>query len=183
MSRVGKKPITIPAKVKVTIKGPEVKAEGPLGSLIFTMPQQISAAVEGDTVLVKKEGETKEADALFGTVRARINNLVNGVSSGFEKALIVNGLGYRAQIQGKKVNMELGFSHPVLLDIPHGLSVEFDAKASRLVIKGADKALVGDFAASIRRLRPPEPYKGTGIRYEDEHVARKAGKAAASGKK
>lgn len=181
MSRVGKKPITVPAKVKVTINGSEVKAEGPLGSMIFTLPEHISAKVDGGSVLISKDAGAD--DALFGTARARVNNLVNGVSSGFEKALIVNGLGYRAQIQGKKVNMELGFSHPVLLDIPHGLSVEFDAKNNRLVIKGSDKALVGDFAASIRRLRPPEPYKGTGIRYEDEHVARKAGKAAASGKK
>ncbi|MFA6583348.1 MAG: 50S ribosomal protein L6 [Elusimicrobiaceae bacterium] len=183
MSRVGKKPITIPAKVKVTVNGSEVKAEGPLGKLEFTLPKTISATIDGNQLLVTKDEAVYGNGALFGTARARINNLVHGVLSGFEKVLIVNGLGYRAQVQGQKLNLELGFSHPVLLDIPAGVSVEYDAKNNKLIVKGADKALVGNFAASVRRFRLPEPYKGTGIRYEDEHVARKAGKAAATGKK
>lgn len=179
MSRIGKKPINVPAKVKVEISGSVVKATGPLGTLDFTMPQGISAKLEGTVLTFQPEaGKEKQLNALFGTTRARIANIILGVENPFVKVLEINGLGYKANVQGKQLNLELGFSHPVLLDIPTGITVTADPKSPIVEIKGADKVLVGDFAAKIRKLRPPEPYKGSGIKYQGEHIARKAGKAA-----
>ena len=184
MSRIGKKPIAIPAKVKVEVKGQDVKATGPLGTLAFTMPHGISAKVEGAVLTFETaKGREKELNALYGTTRARVANIVTGVETAFIKVLEINGLGYKASLQGKQLNLELGFSHPVLLDIPAGITVTADPKNPLVEIKGADKFLVGDFAAKIRKIRPPEPYKGSGIKYQGEHIARKAGKAAASGGK
>jgi large subunit ribosomal protein L6 len=184
MSRIGKKPIEVPEKVKVDIQDKNISVSGPLGTLKYQLPKSIAAKnSEGKLEFEIVDKEDRQANALMGTTRARIANLVNGVNSGFSKTLEINGLGYRAQVQGKKLNLELGFSHPVLLDIPMGLSVEADAKLNTLTIKGTDKVEIGDFAAQIRRLRPPEPYKGKGIKYQGEHIARKAGKAASSGGK
>lgn len=179
MSRIGKKPIQVPAKVKVEIKGAEIKATGPLGALGYTIPEGISAKLEGAvlTLHVEKAREA-ELNALYGTTRARIANIVAGVETAFTKTLEINGLGYKAIVQGKKLNLELGFSHPVLLDIPEGITVSADVKSPIVEIKGSDKVLVGDFAAKIRKIRPPEPYKGSGIKYQGEHIIRKAGKAA-----
>lgn len=179
MSRIGKKPIQIPAKVKVEIKGDAIKATGPLGTLGYTLPQGITAKMEGAvlTLHVEKALE-EELNAVYGTTRARLANVINGVETAFVKNLEINGLGYKAVVQGKKLNLELGFSHPVLLDIPEGITVTADPKNPLVEIKGSDKVSVGDFAAKIRKIRPPEPYKGSGIKYQGEHIIRKAGKAA-----
>jgi len=179
MSRIGKKPIQVPAKVKVELKGNTVKATGPLGSLDYVMPDGISAKLEG-AVLTFSADKTraKELNALYGTARARVANIIAGVETPFVKVLEINGLGYKANLQGKQLNLELGFSHPVLLDIPQGITVTADPKNPLVEIKGADKVLVGTFASKIRKIRPPEPYKGSGIRYQGEHITRKAGKAA-----
>jgi large subunit ribosomal protein L6 len=179
MSRIGKKPINIPAKVKVDVNGSNIKATGPLGTLDYAVPQGITAKVEGAVLTFAVDADKeKELNAVFGTTRARVANIVTGLETPFTKVLEINGLGYKAVVQGKKLNLELGFSHPVLLDIPSGITVTADPKSPIVEIKGADKVLVGDFAAKIRKLRPPEPYKGSGIKYQGEHIARKAGKAA-----
>ncbi|MDD2772630.1 MAG: 50S ribosomal protein L6 [Elusimicrobiales bacterium] len=180
MSKIGKQPIPIPEKVKLAVLGRQVSAEGPMGKLSYDLPENIGVSVKDNRLFVQMTGgEPKLVRMDFGTTRARLSNIVQGVSAGFAKVLEISGLGYKAQLQGNKLNMELGFSHPVLFDIPPGLKVEVDPKQTLLTIKGTDKILVGDFAARIRRVRPPEPYQGTGIRYQGEHVARKAGKTAA----
>jgi large subunit ribosomal protein L6 len=179
MSRIGKKPIQVPAKVKVEVNGQLVKATGPLGTLDFTMPAGITAKLEGAVLTFQADPKKeKELNALFGTTRARVANMVAGVETPFTKVLEINGLGYKAAVQGQKLNLELGFSHPVLMDIPKGITITADPKNPLVEIKGADKVLVGDFAAKIRKLRLPEPYKGSGIKYQGEHIMRKAGKAA-----
>jgi len=182
MSRIGKKPINIPAKVKVELKGNNIKATGPLGTLDFNIPAGITAKIDGAVLTFEADKSNKLLNALYGTTRARVANIITGVETPFVKVLEINGLGYKANLQGKQLNLELGFSHPVLLDIPAGITVTADPKNPLVEIKGADKFLVGDFAAKIRKIRPPEPYKGSGIRYQGEHITRKAGKAAAGGK-
>ncbi len=183
MSRIGKKVINIPAKTKVEIKDSVITATGALGSLSYTVPEGITPKLEG-TVLTFSipENRVKELNALHGTTRANVFNIIEGVTNGFSKTLEINGLGYRASVAGQKLNLELGFSHPVNLDIPAGLTVAVDGKTGAVTIKGSDKFKVGDFAAKIRRIRPPEPYKGSGIKYQGEHIVRKAGKTAAGGK-
>lgn len=179
MSRIGKKPIQVPSKVKVEVNGSALKATGPLGTLSYTIPEGISAKLEGAVLTFSVDPKREEAlNAIYGTTRARVANIVSGVETAFTKVLEVNGLGYKAVVQGSKLNLELGFSHPVLLDIPQGLTVTADPKSPIVEIKGSDKVLVGDFAAKIRKIRPPEPYKGSGIKYQGEHIVRKAGKAA-----
>lgn len=184
MSRVGKKPIDIPEKVNIEIKERLIKAQGPLGTMDFTLPEAISINKKDNKLFLElKDKSSRVSNALYGTVRARVNNLVFGVGIGFAKVLEIKGLGYRSQVSGSKLNMELGFSHPINLDIPQGITVETDAKKNMLTIKGADKVLVGDFAARIKRLRPPEPYKASGIKYAGEHIVKKAGKSASAGGK
>lgn len=186
MTRVGKKPIPLPDKVKVNIQGSAVNVEGPLGKLSFALPPGVSIALKDNILQLSAD----ESNAMFhGTARARVANMVQGVSASFKKVLEMQGLGFKAQVQGKVITMELGFSHPVLFDIPDGIKIEVDLsqqKASTptviLAISGIDKELVGAVAARIRKMRPPEPYKGTGIRYQGEHVQRKAGKTAAGAK-
>lgn len=183
MSRIGKKIINVPAKTKVDIKDNLVTASGPLGTLSYTIPAGISMEMkEGVITFSIDENKKKELNALHGTTRANVFNIIEGVTNGFTKILEINGLGYRANVAGTKLNLELGFSHPVNLDIPTGITVIADPKSNIVEIKGSDKFVVGDFAAKIRRLRPPEPYKGSGIKYKDEHIVRKAGKTAAGGK-
>ena len=183
MSRIGKKVINIPAKTKVEIKENQITATGALGTLSYTVPAGITPELkDGALTFTVAEGRVKELNALHGTTRANVFNIIEGVTNGFSKVLEINGLGYRASVAGKKLNLELGFSHPVNLDIPEGLTVVVDPKSGAVTIKGSDKFKVGDFAAKIRRIRPPEPYKGTGIKYQGEHIARKAGKTAAGGK-
>ncbi len=182
MSRVGKQPILIPDNVKIDIKDNVITASGPLGNLSYTLTSGLEVAVEEKNLIVKADKIKKNELAMYGTTRARLNNLILGVSEGFEKTLEIHGLGYRANVAGNKINLELGFSHPTSFDLPQGVTAVADAKANTLTIKGSDKAVVGDIAAQIRKLRPPEPYKGSGIRYKGEHVQRKAGKAASAGK-
>ena len=172
MSRIGKQPVAIPAKVKVEVKGTNVFVEGPKGKLQQSIPGRVTAAVEKDMVVVSRSGDDAEAKALHGLTRALINNMVNGVSKGFEKKLSLIGVGYRAQAVGSKLNLQIGFSHPVVKDMPAGVTVAC-ATQTEILIKGADRQVVGQVAAEVRAIRPPEPYKGKGIRYADERVVLK----------
>jgi large subunit ribosomal protein L6 len=178
MSRVGKQPIGIPDGVTVSVEGGEVMAKGPKGTLRCLVPEGIGAKVEEGKLVFDRPDDSKQARSRHGLARALANNMVVGVSTGFAKRLEIEGVGYRADVKGKVLNLLLGFSHPVAMDIPEGLTVKVEAN-TRLDIAGADKQVVGQFAADIRSLRPPEPYKGKGIRYHDEHVRRKVGKAGA----
>ena len=183
MSRIGKKIINVPAATKVEIKDSVITATGALGTLSYSIPEGSTPNLENGVLTFSvAENRVKELNALHGTTRANVFNIIEGVTNGFTKVLEINGLGYRANVAGTKLNLELGFSHPVNLDIPAGLTVVVDPKSGAVSIKGSDKFKVGDFAAKIRRLRPPEPYKGSGIKYQGEHIARKAGKTAAGGK-
>lgn len=183
MSRIGKKVINIPAKTKVDVKDNVVTATGALGTLSYTVPADIKINVEnGVMTLSIDEAKKKELNAIHGTTRANVFNIIEGVTNGFHKNLEINGLGYRASVAGNKLTLEVGFSHPVIMEVPAGITVVADPKSNLLEVKGSDKFAVGDFAAKIRRIRPPEPYKGSGIKYQGEHIARKAGKTAAGGK-
>lgn len=176
MSRVGRLPIAIPAGVTVTVT-PEnvVTVKGPMGELVEAMHKDMNIAVENNEVVVTRPSDVKEHRALHGLTRALINNMVEGVTKGFQKTLILNGVGYRAQKQGKKLVMNLGYSHPVEIEAVEG--VEFETpEATKVVVKGINKQKVGEAAAKIRSWRKPEPYKGKGIRYEDEVIRRKEGK-------
>jgi large subunit ribosomal protein L6 len=183
MSRIGKQPIPIPAKVKVNVNGRKVLVEGPKGKLDLELNRRTSAKVEGDKVLVSRDGDDAEAKAMHGLSRALLNNMVRGVSEGFVKRLGIQGVGFKAAVQGKTVNLSLGYSHPILYPIPDQIKVTVLEKVSLggvettpLTIEGPDKHLVGKVAAEIRGFYPPEPYKGKGVRYEGEKVVRKEGK-------
>ena len=180
MSRVGKKPIPILDKAKVVLDNRTLKVEGPKGKMEYIIPDGINAEIKEKNIILSLDPETgKNKNALFGTARARINNIVKGVVDEFTKVLEINGVGFKGNVQGNKLTLQLGFSHPVLLDIPQGMTMKFDPKATILTISHYDKDIVGNMAAKIRRIRPPEPYKGSGIKYQDEHIIRKAGKTAA----
>jgi len=182
MSRVGKLPITIPDKVKVTFKEGVVFVEGPLGKLDFALPTGVQLKIEGNTLQILRETEAQEVRAKHGLVRALVMNMINGVSKGFSRELDINGVGYRAELKGKSLLFSLGFSHPVDVAVPEGVKVTVE-KQTHLVIQGFDKQKVGQFAADIRSLKKPEPFKGKGIKYVEEVIRRKAGKAAATGAK
>ena len=167
MSRIGNLPITLPAKVEVAISGGEITVKGPLGSLSRRIADGVVVEKSGDTIVCR--AARPEARALHGTTRALLANMVRGVSQGFEKKLSLVGVGYRAQAQGDKLNLSLGFSHPVVHTMPKGVKAETPVQTD-IVIKGVDKQLVGQVAAEIRAYRPPEPYKGKGVRYADERV-------------
>ncbi|HKO89184.1 MAG TPA: 50S ribosomal protein L6 [Burkholderiales bacterium] len=169
MSRVGKAPIALPKGVEVTVANESVSVKGPLGSLTQTLNGQVKVKKEGDNLLFEVANESTEANAMSGTLRALVNNMVNGVSKGFERKLNLVGVGYRAQAQGDKLNLTLGFSHPVVHAMPKGIKVETPTQ-TEIVIKGIDKQVVGQVAAEVRAYRPPEPYKGKGVRYSDEQV-------------
>jgi large subunit ribosomal protein L6 len=175
MSRIGKQPIVIPAKVKVAVSGQKVSVEGPKGKLNLQMPRRTSLKVEGDKIVVSREGDDSEAKAMHGLGRALVNNMVKGVSEGFVKRLGIQGVGFKAAVQGKNVNLSLGYSHPLLYPIPDQIKVTVEENV-KLTIEGPDKELVGKVAAEIRSFYPPEPYKGKGVRYDDEKVIRKEGK-------
>ncbi|MDP3723653.1 MAG: 50S ribosomal protein L6 [Candidatus Omnitrophota bacterium] len=177
MSRIGRAPIAVPSTVKVRQEDHRLHVEGPKGALSITLPQMISVRMVGERLQVEAAGEGASVKAFHGLARALIANMVHGVTSGFSKELEVVGVGYRAQVQGRQLSLHVGFSHPVLLPVPEGVTVEAP-KPTSLVVKGADKQLVGQFAATIRRIAPPEPYKGKGIKYVGELIRRKAGKAA-----
>lgn len=179
MSRVGKSPIEIPKGVTVTADGGIVRVKGPNGELSAEIVSGVSVSVDGGVVTVARGSETKEVRSLHGTMRALVANMVRGVSEGFLRNLDIIGVGYGAELKGKKLILKLGYSHPVEYSAPDGVSIEVP-EPTRIVVKGADKQLVGQVAADIRAFRPPEPYKGKGIRYHDEHVRRKAGKLAVS---
>ncbi|HXG62048.1 MAG TPA: 50S ribosomal protein L6 [Planctomycetota bacterium] len=181
MSRLGKKPIDLPEKVKVSVAGQTVTAEGPQGRHALTLPAEVSAKVEeGKRVVVSCKGQTQQQKALWGTWRSHVANLIEGVSKGYEKSLEINGVGYNAKVQGDKLVMTLGFSHPVEMTIPKGLAVACPSPTA-IVVKGVDKHLVGQFAAEVRAKRPAEPYNLKGIKYKDEAVRRKAGKTFVTG--
>lgn len=181
MSRIGKQPVTLPKGVQVDIQGATVKVKGPKGELARTFSEQIGIEIENGQVLVKRPSDVPAIRALHGTTRALIRNMVAGVSEGFSKTLQVEGVGYRAEIKGKQLVMALGYSHPVPVDPPSGITFSVDEKAKTITVSGIDKELVGQVTADIRNWRPPEPYKGKGLRYIGERVRRKAGKAGKVG--
>ena len=175
MSRVAKKPISIPSGVEVKLDGQNVSVKGPIGAMSFAVHGLVSANLDGNVMSVKANTGSKQSIALSGTTRALISNMVEGVSKGFQKKLSLIGVGYRAQAKGKDLNLTLGFSHPVVYQAPEGITIETPSQ-TEIVIKGFDKQVVGQVAANIRAYRPPEPYKGKGVRYSDEYVARKEAK-------
>jgi large subunit ribosomal protein L6 len=177
MSRIGKKPIAVPTGVTVTIDPDVVRVHGPKGELSERIHRDITVAQEGEEILVTRPTDRGEHRALHGLTRSLVANMVEGVTTGFEKRLEIQGVGYRAQLKGKDLELALGFSHPVPIKAPDGIEFEVPLP-TRIVVKGNSKQAVGEIAAIIRKQRPPEPYKGKGIRYEGEYVARKVGKRA-----
>jgi large subunit ribosomal protein L6 len=175
MSRIGKQPISIPPKVKVEVKGQQVLVEGPKGKLNWELPRRTSLKVENGKVVVSRQGDDAQAKALHGLSRALVNNMVKGVTDGFVKRLEIQGVGFKAAVQGKAVNLSLGYSHPVIYPIPDQIKVTVEEN-TKLTIEGPDRQVVGQVAAEIRAFYPPEPYKGKGVRYTDERVIRKEGK-------
>jgi len=175
MSRIANKPIPIPQGVEVNLQGQDIAVKGAKGNLAQRVHDHVEVTVEDGVIRVRPRIDAKQAVAMAGTMRALINNMVTGVSQGFEKRLQLVGVGYRAQVQGKKLNLSLGFSHPVVYQIPEGITIECPSQ-TEVVVRGADKQKVGQVAAEIRAFRPPEPYKGKGIRYADEHIVRKEAK-------
>ena len=176
MSRIGRKPITIPAGVEVKVNGNTVTAKGPKGSLEKTLNPAMTIEVQGTEIIVSRPNDEKENKALHGLTRTLVANMVEGVSKGFSKELEVNGVGYRVNKQGNAVNLVLGFSHPVIVEEIPGITLDVP-NPNKIVVSGPDKQIVGQVAAEIRGIRPPEPYKGKGIKYADEVIVRKEGKA------
>jgi large subunit ribosomal protein L6 len=181
MSRVGKQPIPIPQGVKVTIEDRVFVAEGPKGKVIQDLLEGIPVTIEDGVVTVSRADNSGDLRSKHGLTRALLANAVHGVSEGFSKQLEIHGVGYRASLQGREIHLSLGYSHPVVFPVPEGIEVQVDEKAGKITVSGADRQQVGQVAANLRRLRKPEPYKGKGIRYSDEIVRRKVGKAGASG--
>lgn len=178
MSRVGKNPVVIPDKTKIEINGSHVTVTGPGGTLERDIHPDMSVAIEGSKLLVTRPSDQKKHRALHGLTRALINNMVEGVSKGFSRELTVIGVGYRMELKDKALVLNLGYSHPIILIPPDGVMIELPPKTNKIIVKGIDKELVGHTAAKIRSFRKPEPYKGKGVRYTDEHVRTKAGKTA-----
>jgi large subunit ribosomal protein L6 len=176
MSRIGNNPIQIPKGVKVTPSGQTLAVKGPKGELSFDVPEPIAFKIEGDTLSFSRPNNQREVRALHGLARAMTNNMVVGCSEGFKRTLEIIGVGYRAAVKGQNIDLTLGFSHPISYPLPKGIKAEVD-KEGKLHLESADKALLGSVAADIRRYRPPEPYKGKGVRYQGEHIIRKEGKA------
>jgi large subunit ribosomal protein L6 len=177
MSRIGKQPISVPDGVEITIQPELVKVKGPKGELAERVSREIGVAQENGEVVVTRSTDRGEHRALHGLTRSLIANMVEGVTNGFEKRLEIQGVGYRAQLQGNKLVLALGYSHPVEVNAPDGIDFEVP-QPTRITVRGISKQVVGEVAANIRKQRPPEPYKGKGIRYEGEYVARKVGKRA-----
>ena len=180
MSRIGKNPIVVPKGVEITTTGGQISVKGPLGVIARPLDPNVAIEREGENLQCKVLGNSRHAKAMFGTVRALVSNMVVGVTKGWDRKLQLVGVGYRAQAQGDKLNLTLGFSHPVVHQMPKGVKVATPTQ-TEILLTGVDKQQVGQVAADIRRRRPPEPYKGKGIRYQGEQVRRKAGKAFASG--
>jgi large subunit ribosomal protein L6 len=182
MSRIGKKPVPIPSGVTANVEGQTVKVKGPKGALQLVLHGDVAATMDQGAIKVDPRNETKRARAMWGTYRALVANLMTGVTKGFEERLEINGVGYRAALNGNKLTLNLGYSHPVEIDPPEGISFELE-NPTRLAVVGIDKELVGQVAAQVRSSRKPEPYKGKGVRYAGEQVRRKAGKAGKIGAK
>ncbi|MGQ0848467.1 MAG: 50S ribosomal protein L6 [Actinomycetota bacterium] len=176
MSRVGKKPIILPDGVDVKVEGPRVTVKGAKGVLERTFPERLGVSLEDGILSVSRPDDSRQTRALHGLSRALLANMVQGVSAGFSRELAIVGVGYRAVLKGPELELQLGFSHPVKVAAPAGVTFEVP-EPTRIIVSGVDKEAVGQVAADVRKLRPPEPYKGKGIRYVDEHVRRKAGKA------
>ena len=176
MSRVGSAPITLPSGVDVAIDGTTVTVKGSKGTLTRTFSEKMTVAVDDGILTVTRHDEERDSRALHGLTRSLLANMVTGVSEGYVKELMTVGVGYRASLKGKTIELLVGYSHPVLLDTPEGIEIEVP-EPTKIIVKGIDKQKVGQMAADIRSVRPPEPYKGKGIRYVDEYVRRKAGKA------
>jgi large subunit ribosomal protein L6 len=175
MSRIANNPVSIPKGVEITLKGQEVTVKGSKGNLTMTLHDLVGISQVEDRLQLKAVEVSKASVALAGTSRSLVNNMVMGVSSGFQKELQLQGVGYRAQAQGKNLNLSLGFSHPVVYEVPEGIDIETPTQ-TQVIVKGIDKQLVGQVSADIRAFRPPEPYKGKGVRYVDEYVKRKEAK-------
>lgn len=179
MSRIGKQPIAVPAGVEVTIDGTTVSVKGAKGELTRTLPETMVIKHEGDEIIVERPDESREARSLHGLTRTLVANMVEGVSTGFKKKLELVGVGYRAALKGTDLELQLGYSHPVQVKAPEGITFEVPSQ-TEIIVSGPSKEAVGQVAANIRKWRKPEPYKGKGVRYEGEHVRRKLGKAAKS---
>ncbi len=177
MSRVGKNPINIPSGVDVKIQGSQVSVKGPKGELKWNYPGEMKLTVKDNQIIVERPSDAKPHRALHGTVRSIIANMVSGTNEGYKRVLEINGVGYRAQVQGQKVNFTLGYSHPVEFSLPQGITAQVDKKQTLLTLEGIDKQLIGQVAANIRSLRPPNVYKGKGIKYAEERIKLKVGKA------
>jgi large subunit ribosomal protein L6 len=177
VSRIGLMPIPLPKGVTVNIEGSTVQVKGPKGELVRTLNPEMQIKLEDNRLLVERPTDQRRHRALHGLTRTLVNNMVLGVSQGFTRKLEIEGVGYRAEIQGKNLVLNVGYSHPVVVEPPPGISFEVEKGTRVFSVLGADKEMVGEMAARIRRIRPPEPYKGKGIRYQGEHVRRKAGKA------
>ena len=175
MSRIGKKPVEVPSGVTASVEGQTVTAKGPKGQLVVALVDDVSVAMTDDGIKVDPRDQSKRSRSMWGMSRTLVQNIVTGVSDGFEKRLEINGVGYRAQAQGKTLNLALGYSHEVNFEIPEGIEIQ-TPKPTEVVVTGIDKQKVGQVAAEIRRWRPPEPYKGKGVKYSDEYVFRKEGK-------
>lgn len=174
MSRVGKNPVALPSGVEANMAGRELTVKGKNGALQFVIPAEIKTAIEENEIVFTTESNAKQAKAFWGLTRSMVANMVTGVSEGFTKVLEINGVGYRAAVKGNKLDLSLAFSHPVAMEIPSSLTVS--VKGNEITITGADKQEVGQFAADVRAWRKPEPYKGKGIKYKEEHIRRKEGK-------
>ena len=179
MSRIGKLPVTIPAGVKIAVDPSAVRVEGPKGKLQAAIPAGVQVTVEGNVVHVTRDNEQRKLRALHGLTRKLIANMAQGVSLGFTRVLDINGVGYRAEVRGQEIHMTLGYSHPVVFPLPPGVTAAVERQII-ITLSGADRQLLGEMAAKIRSLRPPEPYKGKGIKYREEFIKRKAGKAVGS---
>ena len=175
MSRIGKKPVAVPAGVTATVTGQTVKVKGAKGELSFVVPERVNVAMENGAIAVQPRDETKQARAAWGMSRSQVANLIEGVSKGYEKKLEINGVGYRAAVAGKVLKLALGYSHEIDFEIPAGITIA-TPKPTEILVSGIDKQRVGQVAAEIRELRGPEPYKGKGIKYSDEFIFRKEGK-------
>ena len=177
MSRIGRLPVPVPSTVKVEIQGSSLSVKGPKGEMSRTFSPGMMISQEEGQIIVKRETESREHKALPGTTRALINNMVVGVSTGFERILEIEGVGYRSEMDGKNLVLHVGYSHPVVVEPPEGISFEVDTKTRQIKVLGSDKEQLGQIAAIIRKIRPPEPYHGKGIRYAGEKIRRKAGKS------
>ena len=180
MSRIGKLAIKIPDKVKVTAQPGLVNVEGPKGKVAQKLDREMKVTVDKGEVRVDRPNDSRRARELHGLTRTLVANMILGVTQGFTRSLDISGVGYKAELKGKEIQLVVGFSHPVRFPLPEGISAEYDAKANRITVKGADKHLVGLTAAQIRKVRPPEPYKGKGIKYVEETIRRKQGKTGAT---